>query len=124
MEGNEAQGLLRSLRGHLLDVAYPAHVVLVIDNARFERGPFLRLYRVMARDEGHRNPRIKVVDLEVVHRMSLVVLLAGRLAHAWVAREEHAGPRPVSAGQERTLAAGHVAVAVELPRVLTEVPDV
>src|SRR4051794_4029610 len=73
---------------------------------------------------GRCHTRIEVEDLEVILRVSFVVLLARCLAHLRSAGEKHPGPRAVSAGSERALATGHLPMPVELSRVLAEVPDV
>src|SRR3954453_18419306 len=62
--------------------------------------------------------------LEVILGVALVVLLPGLLSHPWVAGEQDAWAGPVPAGPEGALATGHVTVAIELPGVLAEVPDV
>src|SRR5215212_1309449 len=116
--------LVAALHGPLLHHADPAHVELVVDHAGLERRPLPREQRAVAEAavrDGHR--RVPAEDLEVVLGVAAEVLLRCAEADARVHGHDDAAPRAVAAGLPRALGARRVAVAVELARVLAEVPD-
>src|SRR3954454_13746327 len=101
--------------GLLENVADPADVELVVDRPGLEGRPFLRQQGVLAEAADH---------LEVVLRLALVVLLAARVADLRVGGHEDAGAGAVDVRLPRPGRAGHMTVAIELGRLLAEVPDV
>src|SRR5207302_10227487 len=108
----------------LLHGADSAHVVLVVEDARLERRPLLREERAARGDVRDAHGGGERHDLKVILRMSLVVLLAGALADAWMSWDVDAGLRAVRTGEPRALATGDVTIRVQFRRRLTEVPHV
>ena len=75
---DQLQALDRALDRDLAHRADPAHVVLVVDDSRLERGPLPRPYRAVAGHVGHRDRGVAVDDLEVILGVSLEELLPRR----------------------------------------------
>src|SRR6187397_1306199 len=107
----------------LVDEADAADVELVVDDVGLEGRPLLRQERTVRGHGRHSRVRPKAQDPEVVLGMSLQVLLPEGLPDARPRGHEDTRACARDAGQPGPLAARHLPGAVELGRVLAEVPD-
>src|SRR6476620_5493343 len=109
--------------GLLENVAQAVDVPLAVEHARLERCPLLGLHRARKRAKGHRHAGAHTLDLEVVLGVAGEELLDESVHDVRMSWHEDAGLRAGHAGLPRAFRAHHVAMAVVLGRVLTEVPD-
>src|SRR5262249_56146806 len=121
--GGQRREFARCVRRQVLRVADAADVVLVIDDARFQRG---RLLRQQGRSVGTCRDGyggVQVEHLELVRGVALVVLLAEGLARPPAGGHEDPGLRAVDPWLPRTLGSGRLPPVVQLSARLAPLPS-